>query len=634
MRLLCCVLLAAFGPLSFMLHAQSGDSSAFSETAERMVRKAEELRLDEDPYWHTLLHYKPALFGRYKSLVDDPNFFCAENGRKDPKAELAATVRGFFEPAPAEYGERHAIERFPGRYRWLCEQLSLSDSDFPYDGDAAYRKVIEDSQPETIYLVFATGYLRRPASLFGHTFIIIESKNASRLTSNAVNYGAGADIKNPIMYGLMGLFGGLPGYYAFSPYYEKIRQYSDMDMRDMWEYRLDFTDDEIDRMLRHVFDLRNIYSDYFFISENCSYNLLFLIEAARPETRASDLMKGVVEPVESVKLVKKLGLIDEGEYRPSNYSKIESQKKQFTWKQNRYIKKVCLGKASVQDFPFSNLSAEEQAGMWELASGYLYALLGRRKITPEEYRSRFVSVLSARRKLGKVEEKPVEKPGAPDKAHGSKKIALGGGKDARGGYAGAEFRLTAHGQLERPAGYSDNSELVFCSAEVRYSLFEPELYLKKAHLFSIKALPVSDLFFFNSAAQAVIGLDSSLNEDGTESLALRINLMGGASASPASWIQLYALGGADSYFAPRYTYNTDLLLGGEAGLITTAGIWKNRLSASVMISPFDFEHLRAVFSADECLAFSRNTALKAGYSFTADYGEFWHEWSLTFNAFF
>lgn len=115
------------------------------------------------------------------------------------------------------------------------------------------------------------------------------------------------------LYAILGLAGGFHGYYGFEAYYEKIKQYSDMDMRDMWEYRLNLTDDEKDRLLRHVFDLAGIYSKYFFTGENCSYNLLFLIEAARPETKVTERIGGV-EPVETVKLIYESGLADKIEY--------------------------------------------------------------------------------------------------------------------------------------------------------------------------------------------------------------------------------------------------------------------------------------------------------------------------------
>ena len=611
------------------------DSIDYSEKIETLITKAEELKLYNNSYWRTLLHYKPAVFSRYKSLVDDPKFFFAKNGKTNPKAELNATIKAFFEPAPSEAAKtKHPIERFPGRYKWLCEKLELSAGDFPYNGDIAFQNVLKQINPGDIYLVFPSCYLKRPASVFGHTFLLIETKDKPRLTANSINYGAVTKITGGPLYAILGFFGGFKGYYGFETYYEKIKQYSDIDMRDIWEYRLTFTDEEKEKMLLHSFDLSGIYSRYYFTSENCSYNLLFLIEAARPSTHATDKLFGIVEPLETVKLAYKLGLTEETNYRPSSYSKVEIGKKNLSLKQQKYIKEVCMGKKTVQDFPFSELPVEKQVQIWNTASDYLSSLLNNKKITSAEYRSRFISVLSARRKLGKIEEEAIKTPESPEKAHGSKKIALTGGNDANGGFCGAEFRLCSHEQLESPAGYSENSEVSFINAEVRYNPVKNDFYLNKATLFSILSLPASDTFFLNGASQILTGLAQNPNKDEKQDLAWRLKFLYGASVRPSSWIQIYLMGGADSYFSPAYSYGTDLLLGGETGFIAGNSTWKNKFYASVMLSPFDSEHLRTQFAADTCVFLSQNMALKGNYSFNMDYGNYRHEWSFSVNAYF
>lgn len=632
--------------------SQEYDSAFYSQKAEILIEKAEELKLYEDSYWHTLLHYKPALFHRRKSLVDDPKFFCAKNGKTNPKAELNATIRAFFEPAPElsaglqteNQGKtpktkkteipKHAIERFPGRYKWLCEKLELSPDDFPYNGDVKYQKNLEKLNPGNVYLVFPSSYLKRPSSIFGHTFLLVETKNKPRLTANSINYGAVTNGTGGPLYAILGLFGGFKGYYGFETYYEKIKQYSDMDMRDMWEYKLNLSDEEKDRMLRHFFDLAGIYSRYFFTSENCSYNLLFLIEAARPSTKATEKIFGIVEPLATVKLVYNLGLTEETEYRPSVYSKVEKKKQSLTLKEQRYVKAVCRGKKTTKDFPFADASPEKQAKIWDTASDYLTSLLTSRKISPEEYRKRFVSILSARSKISEIKAEPEKIPEVPEKSHGSKKIALTGGKDANGSFCGMDFRVCAHEQLETPAGYAENSEISLLDTEVRFNFEKNEFYLKKATLISILSLPASDTFFFNGASHLLTGLEQNPGKNETQDLAWRLKFLYGASLKPFQWLQLYIMGGADSYFSPEYKYGTDLLLGGETGFIATCKTWKTKFSASAMQSPFDLDHLRCQFSADSCVFLSQNMALKGNYSFNMDYGNFRHDWSISVNAYF
>lgn len=197
-----------------------------------------------------------------------------------------------------------------------------------------------------------------------------------------------------------------------------------------------------------------------------------------------------------------------------------------------------------------------------------------------------------------------------------------------------EFRLCSHEQLERPAGYSENSELTFANVEVRFNPGKNLFYLNKATLLSILSLPASDTFFLNGASQILTGLAQNPNSSENSDLAWRLKFLYGASVKPASWLQIYLMGGADSYFSPAYSYGTDLLLGGDAGIIAGAGPWRNKISATIMQSPFDIEHFRTQFAADTCIFLSQNMALKGSYSFNMDYGKFRHECSFSVNAYF
>ena len=59
-----------------------------------------------------------------------------------------------------------------------------------------------------------------------------------------------------------------------------------------------FTQEEIDQMLRHAWELQNIFSYYYFFTENCSYNLFYLIDrlGADAVTVSPYLGLGAIEP--------------------------------------------------------------------------------------------------------------------------------------------------------------------------------------------------------------------------------------------------------------------------------------------------------------------------------------------------
>ena len=87
-----------------------------------VIDQAARLRLHEEREWHVLIHYQKTLFG-YKSLIDDPKFFLAPDGRKNPESELKATIRGIFSTELS--GDTHPRCRFAARFAWLKTKLDF-----------------------------------------------------------------------------------------------------------------------------------------------------------------------------------------------------------------------------------------------------------------------------------------------------------------------------------------------------------------------------------------------------------------------------------------------------------------------------------------------------------------------------
>ena len=275
------VYLFCFKPLpcsSFrQFRARAGQGSeAYLRT---LVAAAQQKNLYADRYWNILLHYKSSWSGM-TSLVDDPKFFLSSEGKTNPQAELEATLAAFFQ-APA-LGDDHPQCRFVARYAWLKEQLNIDEAKLPSVTCAKYREALGNIRMLSAALIFPAAYGNGPASMFGHTLIRIDSTLKSELLSYAVNYAAHAEDSNGFVYTFKGLFGFYKGYYSILPYYEKVKEYNNIEHRDIWEYHLNLSEPEVRRMVMRIWELKDTYSDYYFFTENCSYNLLFLLEAARP----------------------------------------------------------------------------------------------------------------------------------------------------------------------------------------------------------------------------------------------------------------------------------------------------------------------------------------------------------------
>ncbi|MEP4468362.1 DUF4105 domain-containing protein, partial [Marinobacter alexandrii] len=270
-----------------------------------------------DPAWLTLMHYQQdTLGGGFTSQADDPDFFLSDQGKQAPERELEATLSAIQQPGS---GGGHAQCRFPARTAWLQGQLDLS---LPAVDCPAYEAWTETLNTETVTLVFAASYLNSPSSMFGHTFLRLDppqdDDETNLLLANTISYAADAAAHDSeILFAYKGIFGGYPGITSVQPYYEKIRLYSDIEHRDLWEYRLNLTQAEVDLLIAHAWEIRDHNFDYYFFDENCAYRLLALIDVARPGTHLLDEVSTHAIPSDTVRWVVDKDLVSEVYYRPS-----------------------------------------------------------------------------------------------------------------------------------------------------------------------------------------------------------------------------------------------------------------------------------------------------------------------------
>jgi hypothetical protein len=149
----------------FLLHVSAWAS------LEHYHKQIDDFQLYDERFWHLLLHVNAN-----ESEIDDPNFFVDPNGKKDVKAELHATLESLYDTS---YVDDNASQcRFPARTRWLKAQLNLED--LPEVTCKAYETLYEKIDPHSVTLVFADAHINSPGSMFGHTFLRINSTQESR----------------------------------------------------------------------------------------------------------------------------------------------------------------------------------------------------------------------------------------------------------------------------------------------------------------------------------------------------------------------------------------------------------------------------------------------------------------------
>lgn len=297
-----------------------------------------------EPYesneWKALLHVN----SEGKSEVDDRRFFLSEPF--SPKAEYFADI--------VALKDANAMCRFPARYHFIANQLKIN---LDFAKCENFNKFLDDSRGESTSISFASSYLESPMSYFGHTFITVNKHN-NKFFSQTFSYTAeipkGSGFKD---IAINGVFGGFVGKFAAAPYFKIYEGYTAIEQRDITEYKLKLTEEELNRMIWHAYELYDMGINYKFLTNNCAYETLWLIQSAKPNIPLMDNFQGITIPYETINMLKYYDLIGDVETNPSLvnnaykvYNKLGTKEKDFfrTWK-NSASKQKDLNESEYSD---------------------------------------------------------------------------------------------------------------------------------------------------------------------------------------------------------------------------------------------------------------------------------------------
>ncbi|WP_224984612.1 Lnb N-terminal periplasmic domain-containing protein [Geomonas agri] len=504
---------------------------------DQLIGEAQARRLWEQRPWQILLHYKTTFTGGTVSRISDANFFLAPTGRTDPAAELSATLSAFFQP-DAPDGE-HPICRFPARLAWLSEELAIDPARLPTPMCSEQQEQIRTIDARSAVLVFPVGHINSPASMFGHTLIRIDGSSKSNLISYAVNYAADANDANGFLYAFKGLTGLYKGYYSLMPYYQKVKEYSDLEHRDMWEYRLKLSREEVNKLLQHALELQRIASDYYFLDENCSYNLLFLIEAARPTLHLSDRTGLIVHPTNTIEIAKESGILEPAVYRPSQGARIVKVASLLDDHGQQAALELSLGKRAPASLDVVAMTDQAKREVLDLAAELVQLRLARKELEQDDYSRLYLKILAQRSALGTGNETAyaVTPPEPPDAGHHTSKVGLGGGVRRGDWYAAIHLQPEFHGLLDPDQSYLRGAQIKFFDTRVDYVPETGRPRLHTLHLLDILSTAPRDRIFKPLSWKVAAGWDTEVMENGRDSLIFRVNSGGGvARRSPLSGI--------------------------------------------------------------------------------------------------
>ncbi len=300
--------------------------------------------LAEHKTWRRLLYFlddKKSLFNKEapKSLIDNPEFFLTANGKYDASAELDALLVAFASQISApkttasqstELSNKSALCRFPARTQWLKETLGIDNSSLQAECPELEEWMTMLS-PEQLSIMFAEEYLDNPISAFAHTLLRIDSPKSAAdpsLIHHAYALNDTVD-GNPddafAVYAIKATSGGYDNRIEIDPYPEKLAKYLKDDERDAWTYQLNLTPAEVQQIMLHVWETKELDIPYYFTTDNCASEILRLIDVVRPEQDLLSQLPYVVIPSDVIQLLNDEAILVDARYTPSDSTVRQAQ---------------------------------------------------------------------------------------------------------------------------------------------------------------------------------------------------------------------------------------------------------------------------------------------------------------------
>lgn len=267
-----------FWTITLLYLSQACLNTASAETAQRT-------------YWDRLMHVEKGI-----SRVQSPEFFVTPQGRTDLNLERDEFVRIL----RSQEGSTLACQ-FPARYKWLSRQ-SADIPSFDLTRCTDLQVFNQGFQKKDFYIAYVSEYLDAPASAFGHLMLVFHDGRMPLDLADTIHFAATTNREGALQYAAKGLTGGFEGYFIREPFFAKKKDYLLFEQRAIHLYKVELSADELENIAFHLFELRKAKFKYYFIDENCAFQLAELINIAAPNQDYSFQTNQPVLPIDVVRL--------------------------------------------------------------------------------------------------------------------------------------------------------------------------------------------------------------------------------------------------------------------------------------------------------------------------------------------
>ena len=443
---------------------------------------AEQQNLDQDITWQRLMYANK----NQKSEVTYSGYFLSENGKNNLKEELKADISALFMPAQDNQSIRC---KFPARSQWLMQKVGIQENELPQVKCSEFENWIGQIKPHKATLIYATDFMGNPSSMFGHTLLRLDPKDQQQLNlvSYAVNYAATVAGNDNWSYAWKGLTGQYPGEYSLMPYYRKVKEYGDFESRDLWEYELNLSPEETRFLVSHIWEMQHVSFPYYFVSDNCAYRLLGLVDLVKPESNLQEKFTYASIPMETIKSMQQQGLTKAPVYRPALETQLLSQAHQHGASLAKVAHQIVMLPIQQSSQILKSFTEQDQAKILEMAYDDLYLQFIGRKVEESIAQPQLRQLLALRSQidLDKQRQEPKRPAKEPTQGHNARNFSVKAGEVQGDKFIELGHRQAYHDLIDPQGGYRAGTQLLFLNGNAQWR--DDHLKLERLDLLEVNS---------------------------------------------------------------------------------------------------------------------------------------------------
>ncbi|MBA6327390.1 DUF4105 domain-containing protein [Colwellia sp. MB02u-6] len=267
-----------------------------------MVEQSKKLVLFEHPIWQAILHVKNGqpINSNYERYLSANNF--------SVEKEMALTLELILNDKQSECN-------YPARINFLQEFLDFNET-LDLSHCDSYQEYLHKVPIADIYLIYASENVKNASSMLGHIMLRMDGINDKGLNvSHGITFFTelkGFNVPK-ILYD--SLVTGKKGIFQIAPYSDFVNNYLNIELRNIWEYKLSLSDIQKQLIRDITWELGSTDLSYFFHTYNCATVTQLLIASSVPETIPT--LQSWLTPLDVVHFVEENNLVEKTNLIPS-----------------------------------------------------------------------------------------------------------------------------------------------------------------------------------------------------------------------------------------------------------------------------------------------------------------------------